>query len=60
MTTSQKRKYLTEYCEHQGTSDQCEGCVLVKEASCQFNKLDREKINEMYEKVRSKEDENNN
>ena len=54
MATKEKRKYLSEYCEHRGTSDQCDGCVLVKEASCQFNKLNKNKINEMYEKVRNK------
>ena len=54
MTTRKKRKYLSEYCEHRGMSDQCDGCVFEKEANCQFNKLNKNKINEMYEKVKNK------
>ena len=51
MNTKQKRKHLSEYCEHRGMSDQCDGCVLnFKEFSCGFNSASDEEIEKMYER----------
>lgn len=51
MNTAEKRRHLSEYCEHRGMSDQCDGCVFnFKEFSCGFNTASDEEINKMYER----------
>ena len=51
MNTNAKRKYLLEYCNFRGLSDQCDGCVLnFREFSCAFESASDEEIEKMYER----------
>lgn len=48
-----RRKYLEEFCESRGYSDQCDGCVLEnKDVSCAFASASDEEIEKMYEIVK--------
>ena len=48
-----RRKYLEEFCESRGYSDQCDGCVLEnKDVSCAFSTASDEEIEKMCEIVK--------
>lgn len=54
MTREEKIAELHHFCSMQDSCDQCD--IDELSIDCEFNKMDDEKINELYYKIRSGED----